>query len=82
MLEAFNVTILLYDSYGFTLYNQIIIIKDTPPVFINFTGEFIINVGEKSNFTMAPTYDQENHTVSCIVFEQGSLKLPSFIFQF
>ena len=57
MLEAFNVTILLYDPFGYTQYNQIIIIEDTPPVFINFTGELLINVGEKSNFTMPPTND-------------------------
>jgi hypothetical protein len=69
MLGAINVMIELYDFYGFTLYNQIIIIEDTPPVFINFTGEFLINVGERKNFTMPPIYDHENHTVSCIAFE-------------
>jgi hypothetical protein len=69
MLGAINVTIRLYDSYGFTTYTQIIIIEDTPPVFINFTGEFLINVGEKSNFTMPPTYDQENHIVYCIAIQ-------------
>jgi hypothetical protein len=57
MLGVINVTIRLYDPFGYTQYNQIIIIEDTPPVFINFTGEFLINVGEKRNFTMPPTND-------------------------
>ena len=56
-------TILVRDFYGQTIYYQIIIIEDTPPFFINFTGEFIINVGDKRNYTMPPIIDKENHTV-------------------
>ena len=59
-------TILVRDFYGQTIYYQIIIIEDTPPFFINFTGEFIINVGDKRNYTMPPIIDKENHTVKCI----------------